>query len=167
MTQSLVLHQTQLITAFPAKNGISSHYSPYTILTKQHYDYKKHCQFEFGTYVQAFQQNEPSNTNKARTIDGIYLRPIIRSIQGGHEVLDLATGKDIITGQVTPVALTEHIKSRVELMAAKQGIKSLKIEYHRTEAPLLPADWIAGVDYQDEIRRCLLQRRQGLRIRRR
>jgi hypothetical protein len=58
---------------FPAKNGISQYYSPRMILHQQNLDYDKHCQYAFGTYVQAHDEPDPSNTNAPRTLDCIYL----------------------------------------------------------------------------------------------
>eukprot|EP00980_Cylindrotheca_fusiformis_P023601 scaffold10669_cov67-Cylindrotheca_fusiformis.AAC.1 len=65
----LAMVSTRNINMFPAKGGISSHYSPHMILSHRNIDFKKHCQIEFGSYVQASQENDPTNTNHARTID--------------------------------------------------------------------------------------------------
>ena len=81
----------QELNYFPAKGGILEYLSPHMILSKHNIDYNKHCQFTFGTYIQAIQENNPKNTQAPRTIDAIYLRPL-KNIQGGHEVMNLATG---------------------------------------------------------------------------
>ena len=60
-------------------------------MLKKNIDYNKHCQCTFGTCVQAIQENNPKNTQAPRTIDVIYLRPL-KNIQGGHKVMNLATG---------------------------------------------------------------------------
>ena len=36
-------------------------------------EYKKHCKYEFGTYVQAHTQNNLTNIMEERTIDCVYL----------------------------------------------------------------------------------------------
>ena len=46
---------------FPARNSISEHYSANMLVAQKVLNYKKHCQYEFGTYVQAHHQNEPTN----------------------------------------------------------------------------------------------------------
>ena len=51
MIISLCEHGTMMLNMFPAKHGISDHYSPATIVTGMTLDYAKHCKFEFGTYV--------------------------------------------------------------------------------------------------------------------
>eukprot|EP00980_Cylindrotheca_fusiformis_P014978 scaffold4100_cov63-Cylindrotheca_fusiformis.AAC.1 len=146
---------TRNINMFPAKGGISSHYSPHMILSHRNIDFKKHCQIEFGSYVQASQENDPTNTNRARTIDGIYLCPV-NNIQGGHEIMDLSTGRVIVRPKVieVPVTLpvTQTVINRVEKMAEDQGYKSLKFSDRnkRTTMEIFPdADQIAGV-YGDE-----------------
>ena len=52
----------------------------------------KNCQVPYGSYVQAEHDPKHRNTNKPRTVDGIYLRPL-NNQQGGHEVMHLYTGK--------------------------------------------------------------------------
>ena len=75
-----------------------------------------------------------TNTLKARGRDGIYLWAL-NNLQGGHEVLDLMTGRVVLRPKVYPVVMTESIKKRVELMAQKQGVKSLKF-LNRYREPL-------------------------------
>ena len=53
-----------------------------------------------------YQDNLPlTNTLKARGRDGIYLRAL-NNLQGGHEVLDLMTGRVVLRPKVDPVAIT-------------------------------------------------------------
>ena len=49
--------------------------------------------------------------------------------------------------KVTELPVTEHVIKSVENLAEEQDIKSLKIT-GKNKIPLLPADWIAGVDYE-------------------
>jgi hypothetical protein len=88
MLQHLAMDCTQKINYFPAKGGVSDYYSPYVIMSGKKLDYNKHLRFQFGSYVQANQDNNPTNTNAPRTIDAIYLRPM-DNIQGGHYLMDL------------------------------------------------------------------------------
>jgi len=43
-------------------------------------------------------------TTQTHRVDGIYLRPV-NSLQGGHEVMSLATGKRIICTRVVPCSI--------------------------------------------------------------
>ncbi len=62
-----------MLNLFLVKGGVSKHYSPKMIMSQQNLDYDKDCQVPFGAHVQANQDNNPTNTNLARTIDAIYL----------------------------------------------------------------------------------------------
>jgi hypothetical protein len=54
---------------------------PREILYQVKLDYQEHCLIP-----------QPKNTNASRGIDAIYIRPI-SSTQGGHEIMNLDTGK--------------------------------------------------------------------------
>jgi hypothetical protein len=47
-------------------------------------------------------------------------------------------------------SVTQLVIDAVNKMAAKQGIKSLKVQ-NRRKVNFFPADWIAGVDYNPTI----------------
>ena len=46
-----------------------------------------------------------TNAPKARGRDGIYLQAL-NNLQGGHEVLDLMTGRVVLRPKVDPVVMT-------------------------------------------------------------
>eukprot|EP00980_Cylindrotheca_fusiformis_P025495 scaffold13867_cov71-Cylindrotheca_fusiformis.AAC.1 len=81
-----------MVNFIPAKNGVSKYYSPWMILKRERLDYNKHLQYEFGSYVLMFQDNnfQHNNAALARGAGGIYLgfNPDSRS---GHLVMDLET----------------------------------------------------------------------------
>ena len=135
------------LNLFPAKGGLSPYFSPHVIMGGQPLDYKKHCQVAFGAYVQANNENNPQNSNEPRALDCIYLRPL-DNIQGGHELMDLKTGRLITRPRVWEVPITDLVIKAVEAMAEKQGIKGLKMQ-NRNKSRFYPSDWIAGVEYDD------------------
>ena len=92
MIRFLAMECTNKLNLFPVKGGISDYFSPRAILNQRGLDYEKECKIPFGTYVQANNDNLPSNTNAPRTLDAIYPRPT-QSLQNGHELMDLNTGK--------------------------------------------------------------------------
>ena len=147
MLQYLTLICTRQLNYFPAKGGVSNYYSPHVIMTGRDLDYSKHCQIPFGAYVQASQDEHPKNNNKARTIDAIYLQPMTNK-QGGHEVMDLNTGRPITRPVVWEVPVTDRVIKAVETMAENEGFKTLKL-LKKNKVPIFPADWTAGVDYDD------------------
>jgi hypothetical protein len=147
MLKYLAMVSTQQLNLFPAKGGVSAYLSPHMIMTGRNLDYTKHCQVPFGTYVQANQENLPTNTLAPRTIDAIYLRPM-SNLQGGHELMNLHTGQVITRNRIWERPLTDLVIQTVEQMAADQGIKTLKLS-GRNSVPIYPADWIAGVEYEE------------------
>jgi hypothetical protein len=119
------------------------------ILHHENIDYAKHCAIPFGTYVQAAQENTPSNTQESRSLDCIYLR-YLSNQQGGHELLHLGTGRVITRRNVTPIPLTQHVIDLVHAMAERDGMPDgLKIE-NKAGLVLYDSSWIAGVDYDDD-----------------
>ena len=147
MTRYLAMVVTQQLNLFPVKGGISEYYSPHVILGGAPLDYKKHCQIAFGASVQACNQNDPTNTNAPRMIDAIYLRPL-QNAQGGHELMDLNSGRYITRHFVTEIPVTQNVINAVEKLAELQNVKSLKFK-NRHGVIFHPADWIAGVEYVD------------------
>ena len=122
MTQELVEGSAEKLNLFPARKGISSHYSPETLVTGKSLDYNKHCTFEFGDCVNVTAWNHPRDDMRERTLDGVYLQPA-DSDQGGHRVMDLTAGKVTTRGKkLTATPLTETVKNTVEQMAINEGI---------------------------------------------
>ena len=95
MVKVLVNDSTKKLNFLPAKNWISQYYSPRMILHQWNLDNDKHCQeYSFGTYVQAHDKPNPSNTNAPRTLDCIYLWNSDNE-QGGHDLLHLQMNRMI------------------------------------------------------------------------
>jgi hypothetical protein len=103
----------------------------------------------FGAYVQANHETNQTNSNAARTRDAIYLRPAI-NMQGGHELYDLNSNRVITRARVTQIPVTDEVIRATERIAKDQGFKTLKFK-NRKGAIFHNADWIAGVDYDDNI----------------
>jgi hypothetical protein len=135
--------QASQLNLFPAKRGITPYYSPRTILGLPTLDYAKHCTVPFGAYVQANQ----TNSNASQTLDAIYLRPM-NSMQGGHELYDLNSARVITQARVNQIPITDVVIKAIERIAEGQGFKSLKFK-NRKGAIFHNADWIAGVDYDE------------------
>jgi len=148
MVKYLAMVKTNLLNLFPVKGGVSKYFSPRTILTSETLDYNKHCKIPFGSYVQATHESNPSNTNIARTLDCIYLRPN-KSIQEGHELLDLTSERVITGSHVKVISATQMVIDAVEKMAEDQGFKEFKFQ-NRHGIVYQDADWLEGVDDDDE-----------------
>ena len=75
MIQALVYHAAKGLNQCPAKNGISDTLSPLTVMTgRANPDYND-LKLEFGSYVQVFEDNTPSNTTASRNTGAIVLNP--------------------------------------------------------------------------------------------
>jgi hypothetical protein len=59
--------------AFPVVNGVSKDLSPRTIVTGQTIDFKRHCKYTFGEYVQTHEEHD--NGMEERTAGAIATRP--------------------------------------------------------------------------------------------
>jgi len=144
MIKELSMRVTHLLNIFPAKGGISSYYSPYTILSGKSIDYPKELSIPFGTYVQGSNDPKPSNTNAPRTMECIYLGPV-RNKQGGHKLMDLSTGKMITRRRVKELPMTDIVIRAVEQMAKREGLTTLKFTT-RDGKPFESADLIEEVE---------------------
>ena len=108
-------YMAEYYNMFPTKHGISEYYSPNMLVAQKVLDYEKHCQHEFGEYVQAMHENDPTNVMTECSIDGIYLHPNTNQ-QGGHIIMNINTGKIITRGHVVTVPLSKAIKDAVKQM---------------------------------------------------
>ena len=126
MIKYLVFEECQSLNFFPVKHGISKQYSPMTIVEHRVLDYKKHCMHPFGSFVQAKDETNPLNSMALRTMDCIYLRPVLDNVQGGHELLNLATKRVVTRMTVIEIPIPDRIIKLVEELAKRDGIKSFK-----------------------------------------
>jgi hypothetical protein len=92
MTTYFCMESTEKLNLFPAKGGVSLHFSPHVIMSRTDLDYSKHCQSPFGAYVQANKEHDPTDTNAPKTIEAIYLCPM-NNKQWGHKVMNLTPGR--------------------------------------------------------------------------
>ena len=64
---SMVLFCTKVINIFLSKGGVSDTISPKTIMSGETLCFKKHLSLPFGSYCQIHEQENPRNSQKART----------------------------------------------------------------------------------------------------
>ena len=148
MIKYLVETQASQMNYFPVKGGISPYYSPRSILGLSTLEYEKHCTVPFGAYVQANHETNQTSSNAPRTLDAIYLKPAM-NLQGGHELMDLNSGQVITRARVTQIPVTDVVIRAIERTAEDEGFKTLKFK-NRKGVIFHDADWIAGVDYEEE-----------------
>ena len=90
---------------------------------------------------------ENTNNEIERGIDGIYLRPN-NNIQGRHRVINLNMGQVITRNIVQPIPLPAAVKEKVEEMAVMQGLTSTKY-YNQKGIELPNIEDSRGVEYVD------------------
>lgn len=61
MLIELIYHCVFWLNAFPAKSGVSEHFSPREIVIRQKVDYAKHCKVRFRVYCKVYNEPTPSN----------------------------------------------------------------------------------------------------------
>jgi hypothetical protein len=71
-------------------------------------------------------------------------------MQGGHELYTLNSNRVITRARVTQIPVTDVVIKAIEQIAKDQGFKTLKFK-NRKGAISHGADWIAGVDFDENI----------------
>ena len=82
MVTEMIYVSTFWLNSFLPSNSISTTLSPHTIVVGTQLDYTKHCQLEFGTYIQTHEEDH-DNSMATRTTGAIALRPTGNE-QGGY-----------------------------------------------------------------------------------
>jgi hypothetical protein len=100
--------------SFPGNSGVSDCLSPGEIVLRRGLDYHKHCQLEFGEYVQTHEATD--NSMAPRTVGALALRPN-GNAQGGHLFYSLASGKVLNRNHWTPLPMPQEVIDRVTLLA--------------------------------------------------
>ena len=116
----MMRHVTYSLNTFPWENGISDTLSPATIVTGVGAPKFGDLRVEFGAYVQVFEDHDPSNTLRARTLGAIALTPT-GNAQGDYFFLSLATGHKISRHNWTEIPMTDTAIARVEALAEDEG----------------------------------------------
>jgi Reverse transcriptase (RNA-dependent DNA polymerase)/Zinc knuckle len=110
------------LNSFPPVSGISSILSPRAIITGSSIDYNRHCQLEFGAYVQTHEDHD--NTMSTRTVGAIALRPTGND-QGGYYFYSLASGRVLNRNHWTELPMPSDVIDRIHIMARRnpRGVK--------------------------------------------
>ncbi len=118
MLTHMIFFVVKLLNYFPAKGGVSTQYSPKTIMSGQTLNYKQ-CSLPFGTYCQVHEEDGPRNSLVARTSGAISLGPSSNR-QGGHLFLSLNTNPIIARRTWTVLPMPQAVIDRVNSLAADQ-----------------------------------------------
>ena len=116
MIRHMMTDVVRCLNQFPWKHGISDTLSPAAIVTGARPPDFNNMRLEFGTYVQVFEDNSPSNTTKTRSLGAIALNPT-GNAQGDYFYMSLATGAKISRHQWHALPMTNSAIARVEALA--------------------------------------------------
>jgi len=100
------------LNAFPSDSGVSSEFSPREIVTGLRLDFKKHCRARFGSYVEASQDPDVTNTMNDRTAPCIVLGPT-GNVQGSINCYNLMTKKVVTRRTITCLPMPDRVVKRV------------------------------------------------------
>jgi hypothetical protein len=79
-------------------------------MSEETLDYKKHLSLQLGQYFQVHEEDNPRNSQIARTKGAISLGPI-GNIQGGFKFMALNNGKKFFFGMPYPCLISLLIES--------------------------------------------------------
>jgi hypothetical protein len=104
------------LNGFPDGSGISDTMSPREIVLRQGIGYHKHCQVEFGSYVQTHEEHD--NSMVTRTTGAIALQPT-GNAQGGHCFFSLTSGRVLNQNHWTTLPMPQDVIVRVHSMSGR------------------------------------------------
>jgi hypothetical protein len=119
MTIHIVLNVVKLLNFFPTKGGVSDTLSPKTIMSGETLDYKKHLSLQLGQYCQVHEEDNPSNSQIARTKGAISLGPN-GNLQGGFKFMALNSGKKIVRRSWDVIPMPDIVIDRANALGRDQ-----------------------------------------------
>ena len=119
MTIELLYRAIFFLNLFPPKSALLDKVSPRLFMIGFLVDYQKHCQLEFGTYVQTHEEHD--NSMNTRTIGALAMRPS-GNAQGGHRFFCLSTNRIITRKSWTVLPMPDEVIARVHYLAMKSKL---------------------------------------------
>ena len=105
------------LNGLPPRDYFGNNLSPRTIVTGQKLDYKRHCRYQFGEYIQTHEQHD--NSMDPRTVGALALHPT-GNAQGSSYFISLSTGRLLNRLRATPLPMLDEVVDRVHRMAGQQ-----------------------------------------------
>ena len=105
------------LNGLPPRDYFGNNLSPRTIVTGQRLDYKRHCRYQFGEYVQTHEQHD--NSMDPRTVGALALHPT-GNAQGSFYFMSLSMGRVLNRLHATPLPMPDEVVDRIHRMARQQ-----------------------------------------------
>jgi hypothetical protein len=146
-----VINVVTLLIFFPTKGGVSETLSPKTIMLGDTLDYKKHLSLQIGQYCQVHKEDNPHNSQLARTKGAIYLGTS-GNLQGGFKFMALSTGNNIVCHSWDIIPMTDAVIARVNALGSDQPRQNqpCQITFTDRHGRLIRDIEIQGVDSDEE-----------------
>jgi hypothetical protein len=136
----------QAVDFFPTKGGGSDTLIPKTIMSGETLDYKKHLSLQLGQYCKVHEEDNPRNSQIARTKGTISLGPS-GNLQGGFKFMALNSGKKIVRHSWDVITMPDLVIDRVNALCRDQPHHMTFTDRHGC---LIGDVEIPGVDDQEE-----------------
>jgi hypothetical protein len=146
MSIHIVLNVVKLLIFFLTKGVVSNTLSPKTIMSGENLDYKKHLSLQIGQYCQVHVEDNPRNSQIARTKGAISLGPS-GNLQGGFKCMALNTGKKIVHRSWDVITMPDLVIARVNALGSDQPWQMTFTDRH---GRLIRNIEIPGVDADDD-----------------
>ena len=105
------------LNGIPPKDYFGNNLSPRTIVTGQKLDYKRHCRYQFGEYVQTHEQH--NNSMNPRMVGALALRPT-GNAQGSFYFMSISTGRVANRLRAMPLPMLDEVVDRIHRLARQQ-----------------------------------------------
>ena len=102
------------LNGLPPKDSFGNKLSPLTIVTGQKLDYKQHCCFQFGEYVQTHEEH--NNSMNPRTVGALALHPT-GNAQGSFYFMSILTGRVLNQIHGTALPMPDDVVDHIHRMA--------------------------------------------------
>jgi hypothetical protein len=142
-----------LAQRIPPQIGVSTTYSPQTIIAGTNLDLKKHCKLPFGAYIEAHKEYPQTKTIAERNHGVICIGPT-DNFQGSYKMLCIRTGRPLTRKQFTELPMPDSVIKRIEAREIKEKQdKVITFTYRNDDT--IPDDTddnkvIAGVENDDD-----------------
>jgi hypothetical protein len=146
MTIHIVLDAVKLLNFCPTKGGVYDTLSPKTIMSGEKLDYKKHMSLQLGQYCQVHEEDNPRNSQIARTKGAISLGPS-GNLQGGFKFMALNSGNKIVFRSWGVIPMPDIVIDQVNAVGRDQPQHVTFTDRHGC---LIGDVEIPGVDDQEE-----------------
>ena len=102
------------LNGMPLKDSFGNKLSSRTIITGQKLDYHRHCQYQFGEYVQTHEQHD--NSMNPQTVGALALHPT-GNARGSFYFMSISTGRVLNRPHTMPIPMPDEVVDRIHQLA--------------------------------------------------